>query len=36
MEGFGCLYQQMDDFVHWRANMVWLDKGDEDLPLSML
>jgi hypothetical protein len=36
MEGYVCLYQQMDDFVHWRVNMVWLDKGGENLPLSML
>ncbi len=34
--GFGCLWQQEDDFLHQRANMTWLAKGTDGPPLAIL
>lgn len=36
IEVFGCLYQKVDNFLHWCANMVWSLKGFGGLPLLVL
>jgi hypothetical protein len=36
VEVFRCLHQQMDDFFHQCANMVWGVKDTEGVPLSIL
>jgi hypothetical protein len=33
MEVFSFQHQQMNGFLHWRANMVLLAKGSNGLPL---
>lgn len=34
--GFGCLHQQVDNFVHQCGNMAWLAKGFGGPPLTIL
>jgi hypothetical protein len=36
MEGFKCLHQQLDKFLHWCANMAWGAKGIGSLLLWVL
>lgn len=37
VEIFDCLHQQKKkDLIHWCANMTWLAKGIESIPLSIL
>jgi hypothetical protein len=36
IEVFGCLHQQVDEFFHQCANMVWGVKDTRGLPLLVL